>query len=115
MHNQMFLIQVALEDTGKKYDHDLCGHIKEISNAKKDFITDIFVNLAIIDFRIKFLKWSIKNIHLLEIEKDIEKQFIKDCLERIKEAKTQNKKIQVFISNGNKFTLQSIRQIDEIS
>ena len=29
---------------------------------KKDFITRIFITLADIDFRIKFLKWKIKHI-----------------------------------------------------
>ena len=41
--------------------------MKLLSDAKKDFITEMFVNLAKIDFRIKFMKWIIKNIAVFDI------------------------------------------------
>ena len=41
----------------KKNQKDICSKIKKLSNLKKDFITEIFINLAKIDFRIKFLRW----------------------------------------------------------
>jgi hypothetical protein len=77
-----------------------------LSDCKKDFITQIFINLATIDYRIKFLKWNIKNINIMDLGcKNKEKKVINDCLERIKEARQQNKKIQLFISNGSTHTL----------
>ena len=34
--------------------------IQKLSDAKKDFITEMFIILAKLDFKVKFLEWFIK-------------------------------------------------------
>ena len=50
-----FLISNALLKTADEECSILAKHITLLSNIKKDFITDCFINLAKFDFRIQFL------------------------------------------------------------
>ena len=45
---------------GKKYQN-LATQVKLLSNEKKDFVTQVLINLAKYDFRVQFMKWFLKN------------------------------------------------------
>ena len=48
--------------------------IAGLSDAKNDFITDCFINLAKWDFRLKFLKWFLENKVNVYTEKGEDKE-----------------------------------------
>jgi len=54
---QTFLINNSLLKQNTENNRALSLRINHLSNMKKDFITDCFINLAKFDFRKQFLIW----------------------------------------------------------
>ena len=54
---QSFLINNSLIMSGNKKNKELALQIDKLSEAKKDFISECFIQLARFDFRAEFLAW----------------------------------------------------------
>ena len=92
---QTFLITAELQKEDKK-NTELCNRILKLSDAKKDFITDTFIFLAKLDFRIQFLEWFLRS------KRDsLETERVKETNESIENARAMMRNLMKFIANGD--------------
>lgn len=62
---------------------ELAAKITNLSNKKKDFVTEAFINLAKLDYRSRFLRWYANNKVDVETPEGLEKaRQLEVCIEQ---------------------------------
>lgn len=73
--------------------------IQALSDPIKDFIAEMFIILAKLDFRIKFLNWYVKE--KVDVDSDEGKEKVKEVQHSISQANEMISKITEFIAGSS--------------
>ena len=107
--HKMLFVNALLQKKEDPYYIELGLEIQSMSNIKKDFITDCFVALAKLDFRLMFLKWFL--VHRLNPEEEEEKY--EELVENINVIQKQIFNITDFIAGNDPETRILLRGIGQ--
>lgn len=107
--HKMLFVNALLQRKEDPYYVELGLEIQRMSNIKKDFITDCFVALAKLDFRLMFLKWFL--VHRLDPGEEEEKY--EELVENINVIQKQIFNITDFVAGNDPETRILLRGIGQ--
>ena len=99
------MINNSLLKQNNEKSKNLSIEINKLTNQKKDFITECFINLAKFDFRKQFLQWFKDN--KLDQTTEVGQEKAKEVIEGIEQTDQMTNSLINFITNGDPKALEN--------